>query len=95
MAKRLGYHYVDQEMVKEVAEKVGVSPEEVRGFEKSGSSAFMEFLDKIVSKDFVERILSGEHGYLDGRSYVPVVKDIIEHLYTQGNMIIMEFFKSD
>ena len=90
LAKRLGYHYVDKEIIEAVAEKVKVSSAEVRGFEKSGFTGLMEFIDKIVSRDFIIGHVTSEHGYLDEKSYVPAVKDIIEHLYQQGNVVIME-----
>ena len=90
LAKRLGYRYVDKEIIEEVAEKVKVSSAEVRGFEKYGFTGLMEFIDKIVSRDFIIHLITSGHGYLDEKSYVPAVKDIIEHLYLQGNVVIME-----
>lgn len=90
LARKLGYHYVDKEIIEEVAEKVKVSSAEVKGFEKSGFTGLMEFLDKIVNRDFIIHLVTSEHGYLDEKSYVPAVKDIIEHLCLQGNVVIME-----
>ena len=89
LAKRLGYHYVDKEIIEEVAEKLKVSSAEVRGFEESGFTVLMEFIDKIVNRDFIIHLVTSEHGYLDEKSYVPAIRDIIEHLYLQGNVVIM------
>ncbi len=47
LAKRLGYRYVDNEIIEQVAEKVRVSSDEVRGFEKSGFIGLMEFIKHI------------------------------------------------
>ncbi len=80
---------MDKEIIEEVAEKLKVSSAEVRGFEESGFTVLMEFIDKIVNRDFIIHLVTSGHGYLDEKSYVPAIRDIIEHLYLQGNVVIM------
>lgn len=89
LAKRLGYRYVDEDMIYQVADKVGVSPEDVRAFEKEGATKLMKFLDRVVSKDFIQRLLSGKHGYMDEKRYVAIVTAIIKELHAQGNVVIV------
>jgi len=89
LAKRLKYKYVGREIIDEVAKRVGVSMEGVMGFEKSGSTKLMDFIEKFIDKDFIKRNITENHGYLDEKSYVGVVKDILESLYKIGNVIIM------
>ncbi len=89
LAERLGYHYVDKALVGEVAKQLNVSPGAVRGFEKEGGTNLMKYFDRLVSQDYMQRLLSGEYGYLNEKSYVDSVKAIVEELYKQGNVVII------
>jgi cytidylate kinase len=89
LAERLGYRYVNEDMIKEVARKVKVSSSQIRGFEKEAGSKLMRFLDKIVSRDFIDRLISDKYGYVDEKGYVSVVRDIIEELYEEENVVII------
>jgi cytidylate kinase len=89
LAKRLGYQYINEDMIREVAKKVGVSSKQVRAFEKDGGSRLMKFLDTIVSRAFIDRLVSDKHGFIDEKSYVPVVKALIQEIYEQGNAVII------
>ena len=87
LAKRLGYRYVNEGMIQEVAKKGKVSSGRVRVFEKSGTNKLMKFLDKLVSTDYVDRIISEKHGHLDEKGYVETVRGIFEKLHEKGNVI--------
>jgi len=89
LAKSLGYRYVDEDMIHQVADKVGVSPEDVRAFEKEGATKLMKFLDRVVSKDFIQRLLSDRHVYMDEKRYVGIVTAIIKELQAHGNVVIV------
>jgi len=89
LAKRLGYQYINEDMIREVAKKVGVSAKQVRAFEKDGGSRLTKFLDTIVSRAFIDRLVSDKHGFIDEKSYVPVVKALIQEIYEQGNAVII------
>lgn len=89
LSKRLGYRYVDEDMIKEVASKIGASPDQVLAFEKAGGSKLMKFLDRLVSKDFIDRHITDKYAYVDGKGYVDVVRGIVQDLYWQGNVIIV------
>ncbi|MGD2124980.1 MAG: cytidylate kinase-like family protein [Desulfobacteraceae bacterium] len=88
LAKRLGYGYVDDQLVKEVAQKAGVSLDQVKTFEKRGTSKLMKLLDWVVSPDFIERHTSNR-GHLAENRYVDEVKNIILKLYEKGNVVII------
>jgi len=76
-------------MIREVAKKVKVSSDHVRAFEKAAGTRLMKFLDKIVSRDFIDRLISEKYGYMDEKGYVDVVRSIIQELYEQGDMVII------
>ena len=89
LAKRLGYRYVNEGMIQEVAKKGKISSGRVRVFEKSGTNRLIKFLDKLVSADCVDRIVSEKHGHLDEKGYVKMVRSIFEELHEKGNAIII------
>jgi cytidylate kinase len=88
LAKRLGYRYVDDELIREVADKAGVSLNQVRAFEKRGTSKLMRLLDWVVSPEFIERHTSNRR-QLDEKSYVDEVKTVILKLYEEGDAVII------
>lgn len=89
LATRIGYHYIDEAMIKEVAEEVGVTKQDIRAFEKEGATKLMRFLDRVVSKDFIHRHIADKYGYVDEERYVEVVTAIIKRLHGQGNVVIV------
>jgi cytidylate kinase len=88
LAKRLGYRYVDDELIKVVAEKAGVSQSKVRTLEKSGTSKLLKLLDWIVSEDFIDRHVSDKERLTEQR-YVEEIKEVLYKLQRSGNVVIM------
>jgi CMP/dCMP kinase len=88
LAKRLGYRYVDDELIKEVAKKTGVAASQVRTFEKSGTSKLMKLLDWVVNPEFIERHTS-EKTRLTEERYVEEIKEILHGLHQKGNVVIL------
>lgn len=89
LAERLGYRYVDEVMIREVADKIGVTVEDISAFEKDGATKLMKFLDKMVSRNFINRLISEKYGYVDEERYVGVVAAIIKELHEQGDVVIV------
>jgi cytidylate kinase len=89
LAKRLGYRYVDENMIQEVARIGKISSGRVRVFEKSGTSRLLKFLDKMIVADYVDRFVSDKHGRLDERGYVEMVRSIFNEIYEKGDVIII------
>jgi cytidylate kinase len=89
LAKKLGYRYVNEGMIQEVAKKGKISSGRVRVFEKSRTDKLIKFLDKLVFTDSVDRFVSERHGHLDEKGYVEIVRGIFEELHERGNVIII------
>ncbi|MBN1277412.1 MAG: cytidylate kinase-like family protein [Deltaproteobacteria bacterium] len=89
IAEKLGYDYIDKEIITKIAEKIKVSSGDVLGYEKYGSTKLMKFLDKIVSSDFIDRLVSDKYGYMDEDRYAEMLKAIIRELYDHGNVVII------
>ena len=89
LAERLGYNFVDELMVKEVARRMNVSSRQVEGFEKEGASNLMKILDKVISKDYINRLISDKHGYVYEQKYVDSIRSIVQGLYNEGDVVII------
>ncbi len=89
LAKTLGYHCVDEIVVREIAKEIKVSTDQVRAFEKDGGANLMKFIDKFVSGDYINRLISGKYGYVDEKNYVEAVRTIIREVHRQGNVVII------
>jgi cytidylate kinase len=89
LSKKLGYYCADDVMVKEVADRMNVSTKDVQGFEKEGASNLMKMLDKFISKDYINRLISDRYGYVYEEKYVDSVKAIVQGLHNSGNVVII------
>lgn len=89
LAKRLGYRLVSQDMIKEVAAKANVSPDGIYAFERSAGTKLSRLVGKMISGDFIDRLLGDETSYLDEKRYVGLVTDIINQLYEEGNVVFI------
>lgn len=89
VAKRLGYHLYDEEIIQEVARKANVSKHWVESVENEAGSKLHRFLSGIISRNFVERILATEGGYIDEEIYVDLLYKVITRVADEGNAVII------
>lgn len=88
LAKELNYRFVNDQLINEVAEKAGVTSEQIQCFEKRGTSKLDKLLDLVVSPSFLERH-ADKHGYVTAKKYVEDVKGIILKIHEKGNAVII------
>ncbi len=89
VAKKLGYTFVDDEIIKLMAEKAGVSTESVESFEREAGGKLLRFISRIASKKVVDKIMDQKYGYLDVDSYVAILQQIIIKIADEGNCVIV------
>lgn len=87
IAKRLGYRYVNDELIKEVARHVGVTVKDIYQVEKKKPSKLMRFLEKIISTEVIER--RRKYRPIDMKEYVEGIKEVIFSYYKKGNVVII------
>lgn len=88
LAEELGYRFVNDQLIAEVAEAAGVSCEQIECFEKRGTTKLEKLLNLIVSPSFLERHAE-KHGYVHEKAYVDEVKSALIKLYEKGNSVII------
>jgi len=89
VSSKMGYHFIDVEMTRMIAEKAKVSSEWVKSIEKEAGGALMKFISGLVSRDYIERILDKDKGYIDERVYVDTLYKIIPKIADEGNVVIL------
>lgn len=89
VAEKLGYGFYDNELIQMVAEKAKVSKTWVESMEKEAGGAFQRFITGLVSKSLVDRILSGERGYMDEEIYVDMLHKVITKIADDDNAVII------
>ncbi len=89
IAKRLGYRYLNDELVKEVAKHVGASVKDIASMEKRKKrpSKLMSFLEKVVKVDIIER--KRKYKPVEVEEYINGIKEVILKQYEQGNCVII------
>ena len=89
ISKQIGYRYVEEDLIKELAIKAKVSARQIKDFEERGISKLLKFLDKIVSASYVDRLASDDYRYVDEKIYMDAIRTVIEDLYSEGNVVII------
>ena len=89
VAKRLGYSFVDTEIIKMVAEMANVSTNFVETVEKEAGGKFSKIITKLVSKPLLDRVLKDERGYIDEEIYLDYLVLIIAQMADEGNVVIL------
>lgn len=89
VARQLNYNFMDNDLIQLVAEKANVSTHWVESIEKEAGGKLQKFASRLVSKGLVDRVLSGQHGYIDENIYVNLLSDIINKIAEEGNAVII------
>lgn len=89
IAKTLGYTFADDHIVEMVAEAANVSPHFVESVEKEAGSKLSRVISSMVSKRWLDRILVGEHGYIDEDIYLDYIVVIISQVAEEGDVVIL------
>lgn len=89
VSKKLGYSFVDNEIIQMVAKKAKVSTHWVEFIEKEAGGKLLKFMNMLVSKSRVERVLDDKRGYIDEEIFVGLLNKIIVQVANEGNVVIL------
>jgi cytidylate kinase len=88
VAERLGYEYIGDELLAEIAKDLNLSKHEAKTFLHTSKSSILRFVDRYTCS-VVQRVVDGEHGCLDDNAYYEKTKELVERIYESGNAIIV------
>jgi len=89
VSKKLGYTFVDREIVQMVAKKAKVSTQWVEYIEKEAGGKLMKFMERLVPKKLIDTVLDDSGGRIDEEIFVDLLHTIITQVADEGNAVIL------
>jgi cytidylate kinase len=89
IAKDLGYLFLDDLIIQELAEKARVSIDSVKSMERTAGSTFSKLISRMFSQNYMERIIGADKGYLDEHIYVELLHEVIMEFAKQDNVVLL------
>lgn len=87
VAQKLGYTFLDDQIIQMIAVQAKVSPKWVKSVENEAGGTLLKFITGMGRKSFLQRI-SGE-GYMDEEIYVDLLHKIILQIAVEDNVVIL------
>lgn len=88
VAEQLGYEYVGDQLLAQIAEELNLSRHEADTFRQASGTSILRFVDRYTCS-IVQRVVDGKHGCLDDRAYYEKTRELVEKIYEAGNAIIV------
>ncbi len=89
LAKRLGWTFVYQDVLNEVAKEAKVSTEWVEAVDKEAGDWLMRFVNSLVATDFIERHLGDNLHDFDENRYRQFLGKVINSVADRGDAVIL------
>lgn len=90
VAQKLGYTFIDEDIVQLIAEKAKVSPGWVESVEKEAGGRLSRIVSRMVSKPLVDKVLKDEYGYIDEQIYIDYLVVLIAQMAEEGNVVFLD-----
>jgi cytidylate kinase len=90
IAQKLGYTFIDEDIVQLIAEKAKVSPGWVESVEKEAGGRLSRIVSRMVSKPLVDKVLKDEYGYIDEQIYIDYLVVLIAQMAEEGNVVFLD-----
>lgn len=87
-AQKLGYEYIGDQLIAEIARELHISESEAEVFRKTAQSRILRFVDRFTCS-IVQKVVDREHGCLDDKNYYETTKKLVENVYEAGDAIIL------
>jgi len=87
-AERLGYEYIGERLISQIAGELHVSESEAVMFRKTAQSRILRFVDRYTCS-LVQKVVDREYGCLDDKNYYDSTKKLVQNVYEAGNAIIL------
>jgi cytidylate kinase len=88
VAEKLGYEYIGENLVAEIAKELNISESEAAMFRQTSQSRILRFVDRYTCS-IVQKVVDREHGCLDDKNYYEGTKKLVQNVHEAGNVIIL------
>lgn len=89
LGEMLGLTFIDDEVINLISQKAKVSKDWVMGIEKEAGGKLHQFINHLIPRGLVDRILDDQRGYIDEEIYVHLLDQVIHQLAERDNCIIL------
>lgn len=89
MAKGLGYEYLDNALIIDLAKKMKTSEGELKSYEDGTSIGLFKFINRYMTDALVKTILGDDFSYVDDKSYKAALEGFFSDLADQGNVVVV------
>ena len=89
VSEKLGFPFLDSELIQMVAQKARVSTNWVASIEKEAGGRLLKFISGLVSRTLVDRVLDDQRGYIDEEIYVDLLQQIVRQIAEEGNAVLL------
>ncbi|MCJ8502882.1 AAA family ATPase [Desulfatitalea alkaliphila] len=89
LANALGYRFLDDVVIHELARRVNVTHEAVQDIENIAGGFFSKAVTAMLSKSYMDRMTGEEFGYIDETIYAKTLKEVILDLAKNDNIILL------
>ena len=89
IADELGYDFVDDVIIQEVAKKAKVTTRSVKSIERMAGGKLSKMFSGLISSNYVDRMVGEGKGYIDEEIYVDLLNDVVKELAEQDNIVLM------
>ncbi|MGM0452153.1 MAG: AAA family ATPase [Thermodesulfobacteriota bacterium] len=88
VSEKLGFAYIGDALVAEIAKELHISKNEADAFRKASQSSLMRYLDRYTCS-IVQRVVDRQHGCLDDDTYYNKTRELVEKIYDNENAVIL------
>ena len=89
VAQKLDYLFEDDAIIHEIAKKVKVTPQSVKGHERVAGSLISRMITSAISRSYMERLTGENFGYMDDDVYVEALSEVITEFARRDNVVLL------
>ena len=90
VSEKLGYTFIDEDIIQIIAEKAKVSPGWVESVEKEAGGRLSRIVTRMVSRPLIDKVIKEEYGYIDEQIYIDYLVVIIAQMAEEGNVVFLD-----
>jgi cytidylate kinase len=89
IAKELEYRFLDDVIIQEISRTAKVTTQTVKSMERTAGGKLPRLFSGLINRNYIDRLIGDEKGYLDEEIYVEVLKKVLRELAEQDNAVLM------
>lgn len=89
IAEKLDYLLLDDAIIQVISRKAKVSTSSVQAMERTAGGFLSKLLTKAISRNYMERLMGEDIGYLDEDIYVETLREVMTELAHKDNVVLL------